>query len=166
MNAIEFLNYLRDQQIPYQLFEHEPLFTVEQASEVYNQIKAHNTKNLFIRDEKKNYFLVTVEANKRVDLKALSKLIGKGGFSFGNEEKLQEFLGVKPGAVTPMGLVNDKEQQVTFVVDEDLMDGNLPIACHPLENDKTIAVAKEDFLRFLQLVNHLPQIINIPIRTV
>jgi len=156
----KILTLFDQQNIPYQLHEHKPFFTCDEASEL--KISGANTKNLFLKDEKKNFFLVSVAYGKRVNLKELSKPYAKKGrFSFGNEEQLKELLGLTPGSVTPLGLINDTENKVTFLIDKDLLE-DVAINCHPLRNDMTVSITPQDFLRFCKVMQHEPTIIEVP----
>lgn len=141
---------------------HPPLFSVGDELALGVVIPGANSKNLFLKDKKDNFFLVSVIADKRVDLKALSKLYGKGGLSFANAGYLKGLLDLTPGSVTPYGLVNDTENKVTFILDEDFMDHSL-INFHPLRNDMTVSVTPNDFLTFCTHINHTPSIIHIPV---
>src|SRR5262245_59329163 len=94
--------------LSYDLHQHEAVFTSEESDCVCTMIKGPHGKNLFLRDEKKYFFLLSTFPEKRVDLKALSKEVTNSRFSFGNPDQLFEMLGVKPGSVTPYGLMNQK----------------------------------------------------------
>ena len=155
-----FKNY----QIEYDLHEHVPLFTAEDSHKLPYKIKGAHCKNLFLRDKRKNFFLVTVLSSKRVDLKVLSKHFGEGHFSFGNENEMQTYLGVAPGSVTPYGLIHDKHHQVNFLIDKDLMNDNY-VNFHPLRNDMTISVTLNNFLAFFDKLGRKPQFVDIPIIT-
>jgi Ala-tRNA(Pro) deacylase len=141
---------------------HPPLFTVEQSRALRGQLPGGHTKNLFLRDKKERLWLVTADESRAVDLKALGAALGaQGRLSFGSPERLMRHLGVTPGAVTPFGLVNDAERKVTFVLDQGLM-GHDPLNFHPLVNDATTAVAREDFLRFMRAIGHDPLVLALP----
>jgi Ala-tRNA(Pro) deacylase len=162
MNKVAFLAFLQEHHIPYELFEHEPFFTVEQAQQSKKDIPGYHTKNLFLVNKQGGFFLVTVRDDKRVHLHALSVALGSSRFSFASAVDMERLLGVKPGSVTPLGLVHDTTCQVAFVLDKDIA-GPAPIACHPLINDSTVVLAQEAFARFMQLVKHVPVVINIPV---
>jgi Ala-tRNA(Pro) deacylase len=159
----KLLDRFKDHQIDYDLHTHEPLFTVEDAHKLSYAIKGAHSKNLFLRDKKKNFFLVTVLDSKRVDLKTLSKNYGAGHFSFGNADELLRVLGVIPGSVTPFGLINDEGQQVNFLFDKDFMTYDF-VNFHPLRNDMTINICLNQFLKFFEKIGRRPQMIEIPQR--
>ena len=102
---------------------HPPLFTVADSQALRGEIPGGHTKNLFLKDKKDNFFLITVGEEAEVDLKQIHHLIGASGrVSFGKPEALMEHLGVVPGAVTAFGLINDERGVVKFVLDSTLME--------------------------------------------
>lgn len=158
----KLFDMFKDYQIKYDLYTHAPLFTAEDSSKLHIKIKGADSKNLFLRDKKKKYFLVSVLDGKRVDLKVLSRNFGAGHFSFGNADELSAMLGVIPGSVTPYGLVNDRNQQVTFLLDKDLLQDEF-VNFHPLRNDMTVSVKPSQFLHFLEKIGRNLQVIDIPV---
>ncbi len=140
---------------------HPPLFTVEDSQSLRGQIPGGHTKNLFLKDKKNNFFLVTALEDTKVDLKQLHKLVGGSNrLSFGKPDKLMEYLGVLPGSVTAFSVVNDKTGQVKMIVDEKLLEHDV-INCHPLINTATTSIARDDLLAFLETVKHPPHILNV-----
>lgn len=145
--------------------EHPPLFTVEDSQNLRGDIPGGHTKNLFLKDKKGNIFLVVVEEETRVDLKSLHQPLGAASrLSFGSAELLEEVLGVKPGAVTAFGPVNDTEGRVTVVLDAELMTHET-VNCHPLVNTATTAIRSADLIRFLRTTGHEPLVMAVPRRT-
>ncbi len=141
--------------------EHPPLFTVEDSQLLRGQISGGHTKNLFLKDKKGNFFLVTVSEDAKVDLKTLHKIIGGSSrLSFGKPEKLLEYLGVLPGSVTAFSVINDKANMVKMIIDAPLMEQET-INCHPLINTATTNIARDDLIKFLKSVNHEPHILNV-----
>lgn len=133
---------------------HPPLFTVADSQTLRGEIPGGHTKNLFLKDKKDNFFLVTVEEEATVDLKSIHQLIGAAsGVSFGKPEALMELLGVIPGAVTAFGAINDREGRVRIILDEALMAHDV-INAHPLTNDATTSIAASDLLKFLAATGH------------
>src|SRR5689334_25118925 len=100
--------------------EHAPVFTVEEAKAHRGELPGGHIKNLFLRNKKEEMWLVVVEEDKRIDLKALGELLGAGKLSFGSPDRLMTYLGVLPGAVTPFAIINDKGGKVKVVLDKDL----------------------------------------------
>lgn len=141
--------------------EHPALFTVEQSQALRGQVPGGHTKNLFLKDKKDNYFLVTVDEDAVVDLKQIHHLIGAASrVSFGKPEMLMELLGVIPGAVTVFGLINDTEGKVKVVLDEALMGHDI-INGHPLTNEATTSIAAADLIRFVKATGHDPVILKV-----
>jgi Ala-tRNA(Pro) deacylase len=161
MSHQKLLTSFKVHQIDYELHTHEAIFTAEQGEKLQLNIKGPNCKNLFLRDKRKTYFLVSTLSDKRVDLKALSKNHGNGHFSFGNPGELLGLLGVTPGSVTPFGLINDTDHQVTFLLDKDLMEHDV-VNFHPLRNDMTVSVPRSHFLTFFEKLGRKAQIVDIP----
>ena len=144
--------------------KHLPLFTVEQSKELRGELPGGHTKNLFLKDKKDRMWLVTAEEDHSIDLKALGTALGANGrVSFGSPDRLMRHLGVEPGAVTPFGLANDTAGQVSFVLDEGLMRHDV-LNFHPLTNAATTAIARADFLRFLDAIGHAPRVLALPAR--
>jgi len=137
--------------------EHEPLFTVAESSKVEHELPGAHTKNLFLKDEGGELFLVVARSETRVDLKALAKRIGAGRFSFGKPELLMQSLGLPPGSVTAFAVINDPACRVRVVIDADLMRHD-SVNCHPLENTATTNIARDDLLRFIRACGHEPRI--------
>jgi Ala-tRNA(Pro) deacylase len=141
--------------------EHPPLYTVAESQALRGEIAGRHTKNLFLKDKKDNFFMVTVGEDADVDLKTIHTLIGGASkVSFGNPERLMEFLGVIPGAVTAFGVINDTQGRVKAVLDEELM-GHAIVNCHPLVNTATTSIAPADLVRFMQATGHEPLILKI-----
>ena len=144
--------------IEHRTIEHAPVFTVEQSSALDREIPGGHTKNLFLKDHKDRLFLVIAHAHSRIDLKTLAKAIGAGRLSFGRAELLMESLGVTPGSVTALALINDRDCRVCAIIDKALMAFDT-INCHPLENCATTNIARDDLLRFIRACGHDPRIL-------
>ena len=141
--------------------EHPPLYTVADSQALRGQIDGGHTKNLFLKDKKDQFFLVTVEEDAAVDLKQIHHVIGASSrVSFGKPEALMELLGVVPGAVTTFGAINDTEGRVSVVLDEALMRHDL-INVHPLSNTATTSIKAADLVRFLRATGHEPSILKV-----
>jgi len=140
---------------------HPPLFTVADSQALRGQIAGGHTKNLFLRDKKDNFFLVTVEEDATVDLKTIHQAIGAAGrVSFGKPEALMEMLGVIPGAVTAFGAINDREGKVKIVIDEPLLEHGV-VNAHPLTNEATTSIAAGDLMKFLKATGHEAVILKV-----
>ncbi|HEX5934079.1 MAG TPA: prolyl-tRNA synthetase associated domain-containing protein [Pseudorhizobium sp.] len=157
----DFFAFLDKLGISHATREHAPVFTVAESVSLRDEIPGGHTKNLFVKDKKDRYFVLTVEENAVVDLKTVHKVIGAASrVSFGRPEKLMEYLGVVPGSVTVFGAINDTGGSVTFVLDEDLMRHDV-INGHPLVNDATTSIGRDDLLRFLEATGHPPLVLKV-----
>ncbi|HWL31061.1 MAG TPA: prolyl-tRNA synthetase associated domain-containing protein [Xanthobacteraceae bacterium] len=140
---------------------HPPLFTVEESQSLRGTIPGGHTKNLFLKDKKGALFLVTALEDAVIDLKSLHRrLDASGRFSFGSAEVMEETLGVRPGAVTPFGAINDTHGRVAVVLDATLME-HATINAHPLVNTMTTSIARGDLVRFLESTGHAPRIVGV-----
>ena len=136
--------------IKYVRYEHKPVYTVEEAENLDIDIPGQHCKNLFLRNKKGNiHYLVLADSKKLIDLKALSKEIGSSGLSFASEERLKKYLGLKTGAVSPFGLINDVEKQVIVLIDKGLTDKDL-VNFHPNVNTATIGLSYRDLEKFIK----------------
>lgn len=139
-----------------QTVEHEPLFTVAESIAIGRELPGAHTKNLFLKDDSGELFLVVAGSDSRVDLKALAKKLNAGRFSFGKPELLMQALGVTPGSVTAFAVLNDPARRVRIVIDAELMKHD-SVNCHPLENTATTNIARDDLLRFIRSCGHEPR---------
>lgn len=135
--------------IKYEAVEHEPVYTMEDMDRLGLTKKGTLCKNLFLRDSKgKRHFLVTADENTKIDLKNLSRQLGAGNLSFASEERLEKYLGLKQGSVTPFGLMNDTDHAVEFFIDKSLSRCK-SLGIHPLENTATVFLSYKDLDKFL-----------------
>jgi len=139
---------------------HPPLYTVADSQALRGELAGGHTKNLFLKDRKDAYYLLTVEEDAVVDLKQIHHQIGASGrVSFGKPEALMELLGVAPGGVTAFGVINDTEGKVKLFLDETLMRHEV-VNAHPLTNEATTSIRADDLVRFAKAVGHEPQILK------
>ncbi len=147
--------------IKVEIHRHPPLHTVEESRDLRGALPGGHIKNLFLRDKKRNQWLVTVLEDATVDLKALRHTLGaSGNLSFGSAELLSASLGVAPGSVTPFAVMNDPDGIVSFVLDRGILEHD-PINAHPLHNEATAAIDRDDLLRFLDDCEHAPELIDL-----
>ncbi len=140
---------------------HPPLYTVADSQSLRGQIDGGHTKNLFVKDKKDNYFLLTVDEEAAVDLKTIHHVIGAASkVSFGKPEALIDLLGVVPGAVTAFGPINDTAAKVRVFLDAGLMSHAI-VNCHPLINTATTSIASSDLVKFLKATGHDPVILKL-----
>lgn len=140
----------------YRMHRHVPLRTVEDAKAVEADLavpgeRALRTKNLFLRDKKKRNYLVTLDQDREIDLKSLAADLGAGTLSFGSPERLLQVLGVRPGAVSPLALINGGEAGVRFFLDPAAQAAEV-IYMHPLVNDRTLAMTRADAMAFFERI--------------
>ena len=150
---LNLLKELNDFGAEFLIYEHPPLRTVEESKTFRGKINGGHTKNLFLRDKKKNNYLVTANENQEVDLKNLASFISTSRLSFGSPDRLNQYLGVKPGAVSPLALINDKQNEVIFYIDQNLLKQEI-LNFHPLINTLTISLKVSDFKKYLLLIKH------------
>lgn len=144
------LSLLDAENLDYQLHEHPAVFTAEEGEQYCALIPGAHVKNLFLRNEKKTtYWLVTIKYHKRLDLSQLAKILNSGRLSFANHHDLQVMLGVTPGSVTPIAIVNDHTRRVKLIFDQDLLQ-ETDINIHPMENTATITVKCTDLQNFIE----------------
>ena len=151
--------FLDAQGVAHSTLEHEAVFTVEDGPEMKARLPGGHTKNLFLKDAKGRIWLITALDDTQIDLKTIHKAIGAARLSFGSADLMQEILGVRPGSVTPFGLINDKARAATLVVDQALL-AREPLNFHPLVNTATTAVSRDGFLAFLAALGVTPLVVD------
>ena len=146
----EVYQFLQENKIFFDAKEHEPVFTMEDMNRLGLTEKGIVCKNLFLRDAKgKNHFLVCVPEDKKVDLKTFHEKVGSTKVSFASAERLQKYLGVQQGCVSPLGILNDEERNVTVVFDDDLKRQS-EIGIHPNDNTATIWLSFKDLCQIIR----------------
>ena len=155
-------HFLHEHGIAAARHEHPAVMTVEESERLVPKLPGAKTKNLFLRDRKGlRHFLVTVPHDVPVDLDALGAALGAGRLGFASPERLQKHLGLTPGAVSLLGLVNDAARAVEFIIDRSLWEADA-VQAHPLVNTATMVVAHADLERFLAATGHAPRVIDVP----
>lgn len=156
----EILDWLTLRGISFTRFDHPPLFTCEDAHKYNLFFPGIGTKNLFLRNKSKTrLILASVPEDFRLDISAFSKQIGVDRLSFGSPELLMSSLGVPPGSVTSLALVNDPHKKVKFWVHKRLLDAEA-VQCHPLINTSTLVMPQESFRKFLTVTETNFSILN------
>ena len=152
---------LADLKITYERHDHPAVFTVEEAEKYDQHFAAGQSKNLFLRNKTKSqFYLVVVNAYKKVDLKNLAKHLGESSLSFASAEYLHDYLNLTPGSVSPFGLINDEDKKVHVVIDTDLL-ANDKVAFHPNINTATLIISSHDFKKFLEWCGNEVNLINL-----
>ena len=154
------MDVLRGLGIAFTLHHHRAVFTVAESEAVDAQIPGTHCRNLFLRDKKKNNFLLVLQNATDVDTKKLPEVIGSDRLSFGSAERLWEYLGVRPGSVCPYAIINDKGQNVKILLDKSMMETDI-VNYHPLLNTMTIGVKPADLIKFIESTGHIPHIVDL-----
>lgn len=140
--------------ISYQVTEHEAAFTVEQADRFYGHLEGGHSKNLFLRNKKgSQHYLLVAGSHRPVNLKAIRGLVAESTLSFASPERLLKYLGLTPGSVSPLGLINDPARHVKVLLDAGLMQHER-LNFHPNINTATLTLETGDFRRFLAHTGH------------
>ena len=156
----QLLDIFNAQGISFSLYEHDPIFTVEEGVHLKESIPGTHCRNLFLRDKKKRMFLVVAANETQIDLKKLSDLLGAARFSFGSADRLWDHLGITQGSVNPFCIINDTDQQVRIILDQHMMEQPL-VNYHPMDNAMTVGLSPDDLLRYIRSTNHEPEIVDL-----
>ena len=132
----------------YDFHEHDALFTVEDSNELRGEIKGLHSKNLFLKNKKNKFYLLSCHEFSKINLKSISKSFDLGNVSFAKKEYLLELLGISPGSVTPFALLKNTENNIDLYL-EDKMHESEFINFHPLTNKATITIKSRDFIEFM-----------------
>jgi Ala-tRNA(Pro) deacylase len=159
MTRAELMAFFDAHGIDHATLDHAAVFRVGEGEAALEALPGGHSKNLFLEDSRGALWLVSALQETRIDLKALPAAIGSGRLSFGNPAALMASLGVTPGSVTALALVNDPEHRVGFVLDQALGEAD-PVNFHPLENTATTAVSQAGFRRFLAAIGVTPRVID------
>lgn len=147
-----------------QRLDHPPVFTAEEAERLVPPARGAHAKNLFVEDRRQGrVFMVTVPFDLRVDLAALARVLGAKKLQFVSAERMVALLGVTPGSVSMLALVNDAAHEVVLVLERALWEAEA-VQCHPLANTATLVVEHAALERFLAWTGHAPQVIDVPRR--
>ena len=151
MNKQEIYDFINNKNIWYEITEHKAVFNMDELSEIEIPYPEYDAKNLFVRDDKKkNYYLITVKGNKRVDLKEFRNNNNTRPLSFASEQDLMSIMNLIAGSVTPLGLLNDNELKVIFYLDKDFLNGKQIIGVHPNDNTATVWLKVTDLIDIIK----------------
>lgn len=139
---------------------HPPVYTVEESRCHRGDLPGAHCKTLFFKDKKGALWLCVVEETRRLNIRALSDALGSARLSFARPERVREYLGVQPGAVTPFALINDTDAVINVALDSDVMAAEIAYF-HPLINDRTTAIAPADLRRFIAAGGHRPVTVDL-----
>lgn len=154
--------FLNTHGLRYERCDHPAVFTVEESKRLVPALPGAHTKNLFLRDQKGlRHFLVVVGHDTQVDLKALAPVLGATKLSLGSPERLRTHLGIEPGSVSLLALVNDAAKAVEVFIDRPLWQADA-LQCHPLVNTTTLVIPRADVERFIQATGHEYRLVTVP----
>ena len=151
-NSLELIELLKKRKYEIKVHQHDALFTVEDSKKLRGKIDGAHSKNLFLKNKKNKFFLLTCEEADKVDLKRISKSLDLGNTSFAKEEYLDQYLKIKPGSVSPFALLNDEGGQIDFYLEQSLYQSKF-VNFHPLVNTFTITIETKKFIEFM-IENH------------
>ncbi|MHA1192757.1 MAG: prolyl-tRNA synthetase associated domain-containing protein [Promethearchaeota archaeon] len=155
-------NWLSSHNIQYILHQHLAVFTVPEAKIHCGHIEGIHCKNLFLKNKKTSqFYLVTIPYDKRLDLNGFRRMIGVPKIRFAEPEDLLDVLGITPGAVSPIGLVNDIENRTIFIIDEEVWNAD-EICCHPNINSETMQIPGSEFQKLIEATGNTLEIKELP----
>ena len=149
MNKEEIYNLLNGKNILYEITNHKAVYNMEEIKDIDIPYPLWGAKNLFVSDDKKrNYYLITLRGDKKINLKEFKKKYGLRPLSFASEEDLYKYLKLNPGSVTPLGLLNDEQRKVKFYLDLEFK--NELIGVHPNDNTATVWLKTNDLVSLIK----------------
>ncbi len=147
--------------ISYDYLEHPPAPTIEIAKQYWAGTDAQHCKNLFFRNHKGNkHYLVIFDCDQQMGIHSIEKMLKQGKLSFASEERMMKYLGLKPGSVSPFGLIHDKSSHVHVFIDESLKKA-ARLSFHPNENTASLIIAFGDFIKFLEFTKNTYEFIRL-----
>ncbi len=147
-------NYLNLNNIQYTTYEHPEAPTIEIARQYWHSDGSKHCKNLFFRNHKGNrHYLVVFDSNQSLAIHDLEQRLKQGKLTFASEQRMEKYLGLKPGSVSPFGLINDTENHVHLFLDKNLLN-ETSLSFHPNDNRATIVITQNEFQRYLKLVGN------------
>ena len=162
MDKIELYKFLDLKGISYEATEHKAVFNMEELADANLPYPEDKAKNLFVCDDKKRkYYLITVKGDKRVNLKEFRNANNTRRLSFASDGDLLSIMKLEPGAVTPLGLLNDDERRVEFYLDKTFLEGNARIGYHPNDNTATVWLSSSDLLEIIKEHGNVVHVVEI-----
>jgi Ala-tRNA(Pro) deacylase len=145
--------YLNIHNIKFKLFKHLPVYTCKEVKKYSSELKGIHLKNLFMKSKKsEDYFLVIIPEYKRLEIKYLEKILNNK-LTFSKEKELESVLGLSSGAVSPFGLINDKNLVTSLIIYKEVLKSEF-VSFHPNINTETLELTKENFMKFLDLLKN------------
>lgn len=145
-------NVLKELNIEYNEISHKAITTIEEAKLIEHNLEGIGTKTLFLKDKKKNFYLLVLEENKKANLKELESFLQTKNLKFANPDNIKEILEIEPGAITPLAIINDHNNKTKVILDKDL--NNSKILVHPDTNTKTMSLNYIDLIKLIEYTNH------------
>lgn len=148
-------------EIPFEIVEHEPALTTEQADRFIEGIEGVRTKTMFLTNKKKTaYYLLIMDDHKRLDMGAFGQIAGSKGIKMASADSLYEKMMLPPGVVSPFGLLNNDDKDISVFIDQEII-GEDRMSFHPGTNEKTIFIKTADLLRFVEAIGYKANIIEL-----
>ena len=154
------LTYLDENNISHTWYTHPEAPTIEIARQHWQKDGSKHCKNLFFRNHKGNrHYLVVLDCERDLDIHDLEKRLHQGKLSFASPQRMEKYLGLQPGSVSPFGLINDVDNHVHLFLDENLKKEN-SLSFHPNDNRATVVISNDEFMRYLSLVGNTYEFID------
>lgn len=151
MNKQEIYKYLDEKNIWYEITNHKAVYNMAELADVEMPYPTADAKNLFVRDDKKrDYYLITIKGDRRVDLKDFRKKYNTRPLSFASENDMQSIIGLTPGSVTPFGVLNDQNRKVNVFIEESFFECPGIVGVHPNDNTATIWIKTNDLTEIIK----------------
>lgn len=161
MNKQEIYDFLKRENLWHEITEHPAVYNMAELAEVDIPYPEADAKNLFVRDDKRrNYYLITVRGDKRVDLKEFRRTYETRPLTFASPEDLMSIMHLIPGAVTPLGILNDEERKVILYLDQSFFEGLGLVGVHPNDNTATVWLKSEDLVNIIRAHGNEIHIVN------
>ena len=158
MNKDQIYEYLKEKNIWFEITNHKAVYNMQELSLLDLPYKDNDAKNIFLCDDKKNYYLITLKGDKRVDLKQFRKNNNTRHLSFAKESELFDILGLTPGSVTPLGILNDENRKVVVFIDKSIKG---VVGVHPNDNTATIWIKVEDLINIIKEHGNIVNVVEI-----
>lgn len=148
------IDKLNELDIPFDIHFHPPIFTIEEALEYWKKLDSTHCKNLFFRNHKGNrHYLVIFDCMKQLAIHDLEHRLKQGKLTFASKVRMNKYLGINPGSVSPFGIINDTEHKVYLFIDKNLLKAER-LSFHPNDNTATCVIKKDDFIKFLDAMGN------------
>ena len=154
------LIFLKENDIAHTWYTHPEAPTIEIARQYWQKDGSKHCKNLFFRNHKGNrHYLVVLDCERDLDIHDLEKRLHQGKLSFASPQRMEKYLGLQPGSVSPFGLINDTENHVHLFLDENLKN-EMSLSFHPNDNHATVVISNTEFMRYLSLIGNTYEFIE------